>query len=240
MKKIISKVSLLSVLVFGVMNAEESGIFIGAGLGYGGTNMEATLKGSNIRTNVGGFVTGTSRYEGGGFAFGIMGGYKQFFTQHLGLRYYANVDMIVGKVEPNYNAKNTFGSSDRELNLVNYGVNVDFLANFISNETLDFGAFVGLGLGGSSWFGKGLDDLQTFIDTALAGSAHNIELQKTGFDVALNIGLRANIAKHHGIEVAARVPFLKTTILDYDIGSANETMTTHNPYRITVRYAFSF
>lgn len=240
MKKIIGKACLLSAVVFCAVNAEESGIFIGAGIGYGGANMEATLKGANFTNNSKTFYTGTSRYEGGGFAFGIMGGYKQFFTQHLGLRYYANVDMIVGKVEPNYNAKNTFGVGDKEFNLVNYGVNVDFLANFISNETLDFGAFVGLGLGGNSWFGKGLDDLQTFIDTVLAGSAHNIELQKTGFDVALNIGLRANIAKNHGIEVAARVPFLKTTILDYDIGSANETMTTHSPYRITVRYAFSF
>lgn len=37
--------------------------------------------------------------------------------------------------------------------LLNYGANIDFLANVLVSESVDLGGFVGLGIGGDSWFG---------------------------------------------------------------------------------------
>lgn len=107
----------------------------------------------------------------------------------------------------------------------------------------EVGGFIGIALGGNSWNGKGFDDLQDFIDAqAAANSVTGIswDLKKTSFDVALNVGLRANIIKDHSIELAARVPFLKTTLLDKSLEGINLKMEAHNPYRITVRYAYNF
>lgn len=237
--RIIGKVCFLAALIFGVMNAEESGGFVGVQLGGGELTMESSAKG--LSGSVNGITNGTSKIGGGGVALGIVGGYKQFFTQYLGLRYYANVDFIIANVKSiDSNAKGIYGYDDWNTNLINYGVNVDFLANFISNETLDFGGFIGLGLGGSTYMGDGIDKLQDFINGYANVLNVDGELSKTGFDLALNIGLRVNIAQNHGVEVAARVPFIKTTLLEKNISGAKITFTAHNPYRIVARYAYSF
>ena len=33
-----------------------------------------------------------------------------------------------------------------------------FLGNFIANENIDFGGFVGFGIGGNTWFGNDIDN----------------------------------------------------------------------------------
>lgn len=192
--------------------AEESGGFIGLGIGGGGTAFSVTFDDFN------------SKQTRSGLNYGFVGGYKQFFTTHLGLRYYANVDL-------HHNMSKVTGESKvMEAILVNYGANVDFLGNFISNETLDFGGFIGLGIGATTLTGKDIEDMKK--KTKEDGT----KLTTTGFDIALNVGLRTNIAHNHGLEVAVRVPFVPVTMMNTN----GAKYTLGQEYSVLARYTFSF
>ena len=132
-------------------------------------------------------ITDKASVSANGVSYGFVAGYKQFFNEYLGLRYYANVDLTHA----------TFKITDFRPILVNYGVNVDFLGNFVVTEIADFGGFIGLGIGGNSWVGKDMQDMKNSYNS----EGTNIKIKDTSFDVALNVGLRTNIAKHHGLEV---------------------------------------
>lgn len=68
-----------------------------------------------------------------------------------------------------------------------------------------------------------------------------VKFSDTGFDIALNLGLRTNIAKYHGLELVARVPFLPVKMVEYadEIGFKVK-QTFGQPYSILARYTFSF
>ena len=230
------KIAISLALLLGGANialAEESGVFVGAEIGYGAGKFETKVT----------LPTGSDRlkYDGGGVKYGVVVGYKQFFTPYLGLRYYANVSIMHGNLENDAYA-GTYWKQKVDGTLVNYGANVDFLANFVANETLDFGAFLGLGIGGNTWISDDLDDFEDREVAQVAGAFNQTwKLTRTGFDLSLNVGLRANIAKHHGVELVAKVPFLETTLLDKKIpnmGSVKNTL--HQPFSVTARYTFSF
>lgn len=234
--------SVVSVLASQSVLAEQSGVIIGAEVGYGGASVRDY--GSYSETFVATGQTysggGTIKYDGGGVRYGLIVGYKHFFTPKLGLRAYANI----AAMHPSLTTKEDVANQWKKVSatMLNYGVNVDFLGNFISLERLDFGGFIGLGLGANTWLGKSVDDYQKFIDR----DGYGWKLKKTGFDVALNVGLRANIAKYHGVEIVARVPFVATTILNNSATDAqagyieSRKDNLHNPYSITVRYVVSF
>ena len=109
---------------------------------------------------------------------------------------------------------------------------------------MDLGGFVGLGIGGDSWFGKGIDyQLEIYQTMGITDSQYWQIKNKTMFNVWINVGIRANIAKNHGIELVAYAPFLKAKLLDnYTSGAqTNEVKATlKGIYTISVRYAFSF
>lgn len=254
MKQNKCKITIASVaLALGnVAFAEQSGVFLGAEVGYGGASVEykSNYTEQNLTTGeIQGYSPYTLKYNGGGVKYGIVAGHKQFFTPYLGLRYYASLSAMHASL-----STTSSGVSAEWKNvsatMINYGANVDFLGNFIAQESLDFGGFVGLGLGGTSWVGKSIDDYQKLIDSYQQGWS----LRKNGFDVALNVGLRANIAKNHGVEIVARVPFLATNLFDktyqqrFDnggggdayLGTSSEKTSIHHPYSITARYTFSF
>ena len=212
--------------------AEQSGAFIGVEVGYGGTEFQLknSLDPQRSRT-----------LKSGGGNYGITAGYKHFFNAYLGLRAYGN-----------FNVLHTEFRADGvtiETDLLNYGVNVDFLGNFLSKQMVDFGGFVGVGLGGNTWQGKDINDLiaryrqQT---NALVAQVPNLQTHfgKNSFDVALNVGLRTNIAKHHGIEVVAKVPFLATNIAtlkgSVDIESFEIQNVIKHTWNLNARYTFSF
>ena len=216
--------------------AEESGVFLGAEIGYGGEKHET--KTAVI------IAQATLKHDGGGIKYGVVVGYKQFFTQYFGLRYYANVSIMHGNLK-NDDYIGTIWKTRLNGNLINYGANVDFLANFVANETLDFGAFIGLGIGGNTWSSKDLDDFEDREVATVAQAVGQIwKLSKTSFDLSLNVGLRTNIATHHGIELVAKVPFLETKLLDKSVsmngnsGSVKSTLT--HTFSVTARYIFSF
>ncbi len=216
--------------------AEESGGFIGFGIGGGGTELKSDFDDSDG-------ISAHLKAKDSGISYGFVAGYKQFFNDYLGLRYYANLDIY-----HNINSSNFYYPTytagipvkNGEITIINYGVNVDFLGNFVSAEIADFGGFIGLGIGGTTLTGKFINDFKNLIEE---GNGDKINAT-TGFDIWLNIGLRTNIAKYHGIELVARVPFLpvkmidlKTNEVDY---SFTQKQTLGQKYNILARYTFSF
>ncbi len=195
--------------------AEESGGFIGIGVGYGGIVEKMTEHTLDI----------DDKYTSNGLSYGFVVGYKQFFNDYVGFRYYANVDIY-------HNMSKTKGETEvYKIIVVNYGVNVDLLYDFVVTEIADFGGFIGIGLGANTLTGKYIKDLKDEHKRLW-----NETLTTTGFDVWLNVGLRTNIAKYHGIEVVARVPFLPVPM---DV-SDNLEHTLGQEYSIIARYTFSF
>ena len=160
-----------------------------------------------------------------GLNYGFVGGYKQFFTPYLGLRYYVNVDL--------HHNMSKVGDETKALKhiIANYGANVDFLGNFVSTEFVDFGGFVGVGIGANTLTGKDIEYMKTMYENS--GEKFNT----TGFDVWLNVGLRTNIATNHGLEVAVRVPFLPVTMFNDTDGFK---YTLGQTYSVLARYTFSF
>lgn len=239
----------LSLLVSANLSfAEVSGGFVGLEIGAG----EANLKSTMIRFDLTDLET-IELITGGPQTpyYGLIAGYKQFFNRYIGLRYYANINVSHFNLIPkNCNAKtcNTFAFSST-ITIINYGANIDFMGNFYSGESVDFGGFVGFGLGANSWVGDGINEHERLYLGAMNNiyqGNNNLKLKKTGFDCWVNLGLRTNFATHHSIEALARVPLLKTTLLKdkfHDIGNGKDydmQTTIRNIYNISLRYAFSF
>ena len=194
--------ALASALASGVM-AEESGVFVGIEVGRGDFKGERTSQ-QGIDTRI-----------ASGERYGLSFGYKKFFSPKIGLRYYANVSF------------NNFSKQGDTLRLTNYGANVDFLGNFISTESVSFGGFIGLGLGGNTWENRAFPAMRALATT----------FNKNGFDFALNVGLRTNIASHHGIEIALRMPLFANNIVE---GATTGRLDYQNTYNMVARYVFSF
>ena len=217
-------------LLFGGANialAEESGGFVGIGVGYGDAKM--VIESLDPQTN----ETDNTKKNANGVSYGFVAGYKQFFNEYLGLRYYANVDLTHATFKF---TDDDIGTYNFDTILVNYGVNVDFLGNFVVTEIADFGGFIGLGIGGNTWSGKGIKDLKD----SFSAEESPIKIKDTSFDVALNVGLRTNIAKYHGIELAVRVPFLKTQLFKDSGVDGSAKMELGQNVRVLARYTFSF
>ena len=209
--------------------AEESGGFVGIGIGGGGTLASAKFEV--------GEKAGLHKYTRGGINYGFVVGYKQFFTPYLGLRYYANLDIHHNMTKDKiFNNADTYENKRRDITLINYGVNVDFLGNFVSTEIADFGGFIGLGIGGNTLTGKFIKDMKNAAKDPMIGKG--VKVTDTAFDIWLNFGLRTNIATNHGIEVAVRVPFLPITYMEDKI--IGTKMTFRQEYSVLARYAFSF
>lgn len=188
-----------------------------------------------------------------GVSYGLVIGYKQFFNEYIGARYYA-------RFGANHGALKQDGFS--QIDLIDYSANVDFLANVYANETLSFGLFVGLGIGGNTLVGKYVSDTKRNLRDIVANDANlssrgiNIKTHTTHFDFAINAGLRLNVVANHGVELAARVPLLPKSVYNYafaTIGKVSDTdATLETKYSISlynevkpnhsvmIRYVFSF
>lgn len=194
--------SVILASVLSVANAEKSGVFAGLEVGV---NI-ATHKSENVY-NVGYDTTTTmTKYLLGG-TYGLLVGYKQFFNSHIGLRYYANF---------NYKHGNSFGDFLPYIHTLNYGANIDFLGNFVSSEDLDFGGFVGLGIGGNT----------TITNPK---NANNL-------DVGLNVGLRTTFDSKQSLELVARVSFLPINLPKDTIRDSYE----YSYYSVALRYTYNF
>ena len=236
-------------LLFGanIACAEVSGGFVGLEFGAGEANLKSTM--ISFKNNTRGLESIELITDLQTPYYGLIAGYKQFFNRYVGLRYYANINVLHFTLRPkSCNAKtcNVFAFSGT-ITMINYGANIDFMSNFYSGESVDFGGFVGFGIGANSWVGKGINNHERlYLGAINKGYNSNFKLTKTGFDCWVNLGFRTNFATNHSIEALARVPLLKTTLLkDKFHNTDNNTdynmqTTIRNIYNISIRYAFSF
>ena len=195
MKKVMTSVALAGVLATSSLVAEESGFFAGLNLGYG------------VASPTGSSVSGGSY---GGFRYGILGGYKEILSSNMGMRYYATLD---------FGTRYTKGESNPDISSVNFYINGDALLNFGQDNTMEYGAFVGLALG----------YLNHTIHASIGNSKPN------GFDLGINVGFRAQSYNHHSLEIYGRFG-----MLDQEATAAGFTYKVSQPWQAGFRYIYSF
>ena len=225
--------------------AETSGAFVGVQFGLGGANAKSEY--AAVYTDGQPFGADATK-SASSFRYGFLAGYKQFFTEKFGLRYYGVIDFGTQsehKIGPSYNASGAslaeiwFNFTETiKISTLNLNANVDALYNFEQNDSFEFGVFGGLSLGYTSYKAQSV---------AINGTnATNLtylykDLSASGFDFGINFGLRSNIAQKHGVELYSRFSLLKQK--DDYLDEQTEILTkfeVRQPYAVGLRYSFSF
>ena len=200
----------LALALSGVAMAEESGGFVGVDLGLASlTKMESDLQ---------------NTYALGNLRYGLVGGYKWFFTQSVGLRAYLAVNNGT-----NYMQDTTAGN---QFNTLNVMANIDFLNTFYNSEQVSAGWFAGVSLGYAIHNGGIVKAQVDFLDQA------GVNYNPSGFDMGINFGVRTIFAKHHGIEFFNRFGVIGASN-SYNLGIENKEKILQ-PYAFGVRYTFNF
>ena len=243
----------VSVALAGILGAssalaETSGAFVGVQFGFGGANAKSEY--AAVATDGSGAYRADATKSASSFRYGFLAGYKQFFTEKFGLRYYGVIDFGTQsehKIGPSYNVS---GASPAEayfnftetikISTLNLNANVDALYNFKQNDSFEFGVFGGLSLGYTSYKAQSVA-----INGVIANSTYSYkDLSASGFDFGINFGLRSNIAQKHGVELYSRFSLLKQKDdYKYARNARNDILTNFEakqPYAVGLRYSFSF
>lgn len=213
MKKLIVSGALALAFSTSAVVAEESGAFVGVDLGISNA----------VMTRDAGALAGPSSKAAsvGNFRYGLLGGYKWFFTESFGLRAYLQVNNGANQTPSGVDAHTT-------INTLNVMANVDALYNLYSTQENSIGLFAGLSFGYAIHYGKVVDDM-----------TKNGLKDPSGFDMGINFGLRTIIAKHHGIEFFNRFGVVGASATSTTLGG-DVKMTTLQPYAFGVRYTYNF
>lgn len=133
----------------------------------------------------------SSSVQGWGVAWEILAGYKHWINDWVGFRYYVNIGAQHYKEEI-YTAGDSSGTA------LDYTGNLDLLVNFYNSEKFTTGMFVGIGVGGTSFFSKALDTYESLYKDRLyqwedavykgEGNTYRHHLNAT-----INLGLRFNM-----------------------------------------------
>ena len=235
----------LSLAVAGILGAssalaETDGAFVGVQFGFGGaktTNEFCSSGGGMGACQIDSKSTSALRY-------GFLAGYKQFFTENFGLRYYGVVDYGADfKIDNAFYMGKMINFSPK-ISALNLSANVDALYNFISNDSLEFGAFGGLSLAYASYKAKNALMDVTLMMTGDSDEPAFKDFKFSGFDMGVNVGVRAQIAQKHGVELYGRFAFMENkkeeTLHEEALGKATQTFKAAQPYQVGLRYTFSF
>ena len=110
-----------------------------------------------------------------------------------------------------------YGAGDLGAHTTNLSANVDVLYSFLKNESLELRGF------GGGWLGY----------------ANHSTDSVSGFDLGINLGVRAVFAEKHGAELYGHFGFL-TQDKEYSTFGGTTTLKLSQPYQIGLRYTFSF
>lgn len=239
---------LFAMLLFGFLSAEESGTFIGLGFA-GGFNASGHVK--QHKTVLG-------RMEGNGFDAEFIFGYKQFFAQNIGLRYYLNVDY-----SPNVELKSdnpisltTAGNFPQDLknslsknlsshkaDIFNIGFNIDLLFNFIVSDNIDVGLYGGAQAGFNTWGGALINDLKRLFDVLTQpGGNFDVKVANIAFSSYVNLGVRTSFFKHNALEIFGKIPLIENNVFRNrnTVNREESNIYLKQPYIVGLRYVFSF
>ena len=232
--------------------AETSGAFVGVQFGFGGANAKSEY--AAVATDGSGAFGADATKSASSFRYGFLAGYKQFFTEKFGLRYYGVIDFGTQsehKIGPSYNisaaspAEAYFNFTETiKISTLNLNANVDALYNFEQNDSFEFGVFGGLSLGYTSYKAQSVA-INGVNRTFFTFTYSYKDLSASGFDFGINFGLRANIAQKHGVELYSRFSLLKQKDdYKYALDEQQTTILTNfevrQPYAVGLRYSFSF
>ena len=215
--------------------AETDGAFVGVQFGFGGakTTNEFCIFG----------VCNTDSKSANALRYGFLAGYKRFFTENFGLRYYGVVDYGAdSKIDNAVTFNDVPIKFSPKISVLNLSANVDALYNFISNDSLEFGAFGGLSLAYASYEAKNALNLTPMIAGHDKPAFKDFQLSR--FDVGVNVGVRAQIAQKHGVELYGRFAFMENkkeeTLFEAEGAKITQTFKAAQPYQVGLRYTFSF
>lgn len=195
MKKVFTSVVLASTLMTSSIIAEESGAFFGLNVGYGAAKPTGTPTGGSYT----------------GFRYGLIGGYKEALSSNIGMRYYATLD---------FGTKYSKGDGNPDIKTTNFYLNGDALFNFAQDNSMEYGAFLGLALG--------------YINHTISGSGVG-KSKPDGFDLGINLGLRVQTYSNQGLELYSRFG-----LLNQEATAAGYTFKVSQPYQVGVRYIYTF
>ena len=243
--KVAVSVALAGILGASSALAETSGAFAGVQFGFGGANAKSEY--AAVSTDGQSFGADATK-SASSFRYGFLAGYKQFFTEKFGLRYYGVIDFGTQsehKIGPSFNASGAslaeiwFNFTETiKISTLNLNANVDALYNFEQNDSFEFGVFGGLSLGYTSYKAQSV----AINGTNAANLTYSYkDLSASGFDFGINFGLRSNIAQKHGVELYSRFSLLKQK--DDYLDEQTEILTkfeVRQPYAVGLRYSFSF
>lgn len=199
MKKILTSAVVASALMMSTSFAEESGAFAGLNVGYGAAKPTGLHTGGNYT----------------GFRYGLIAGYKEILSSNIGMRYYATLD---------FGTDYSKGDGNPDISTINFYLNGDALFNFAQDNSMEYGAFLGLALG--------------YINHTISGGTapYNVGKSKPdGFDLGINLGLRAQSYSNHSLELYSRFG-----LLNQEATAAGFTYKVTQPYQVGVRYIYSF
>lgn len=239
-----------------INSGEVSGFILGLGASYGSfgftqySETQTTIV-DNKSTAQGGTTTTTTitplstiSANGYGVGGGIILGYQGFLEPfrevvQFGVRVYGDLNATKTHIRNEYKLYNP--------TMLRYGLNIDMIVNFIVvKRVFGLGLFAGVRIGGISYLGKDIDN----IDRELH-KLNNGNFPKSRFDLGINVGLRANIARNSGVEFIFALPMFE---LDYKANkervnkSNGKTTTTINRLRgdfkeqwsVGLRYIWTF
>lgn len=224
------------IFVSSMLFSEESGTFVGVGVG-GAINASGYLKdGSQI----------TNKFKGNGVNVEAIVGYKQFFIENLGLRYYLNVDYTTGinfKGERDIVLTPNNVIKSNKASMLDAGLNIDLLFNFIVTNNLDVGIYGGGQVGFNTISGdlaKLANDLYNKVTDR--GGNYRVKAATLDFSASINFGIRTNFFKNHAIELFGKVPLRETNIFYYKdtITGGEDSIYMKQPYIVGLRYVFTF
>lgn len=225
MKKI-----LLAILCLACLDAKE-GLFIGVGGNYA-TGAKVSASGPDLKINPKFFKTANSGFP----KIELIVGQESFFSENLGIRYYGNI---------NYGLM--FGQEDRITN-TGLGANLDLILNLPLSEEFALRFYGGVNAEIGLLGGEPINEWNRIFE-AWENTQGNREISRSSlrYAVAANVGIHLLFAKHHAIEVGAKIPFLgrETTLLSYkptvQKDSAKTTITlTIPPIDFSLKYIFIF
>lgn len=205
-----SRIILPLILALGLANGKEAnGVFVGLELGFSENQLE-------LKAKVSGYERYNTKSTLTALAVGGKVGYKHFFLDWVGVRGYVSVGgALTSSKNTNKGTSSTTTFSD-----VIYAVNADALFNFYSSDSLNAGAFVGIGLGGQNF----------------STNAFTTTYEISDFYGDVKIGLRVNTATNHEVEFIAKIPYYKAT---KTFDSVVEAKAKQN-YQILLGYNYAF
>lgn len=220
------------VLLSGLLLAEESGMFFGFGFGgaFGasGYSKDGVGNTTKLKTNY-------------GYDAELLFGYKQFFIQNIGLRYYLNTDYATGmKLKGVVDGEYGEGS----VNFLNAGFNVDLLFNFIVSNAIDIGVYGGGQVGFNTISGRiarAIENQYNYIVNTFTN--YKASVATIFFNTSINLGARVSFFKYNALEFFVKIPMLENKAFyhkDTTKDNSEVSLYLKQPYIAGVRYVFSF